>query len=350
VLRLVCSCLKNAPASDTWDLSSLLVDGSPVSSETVTAVLSVIYSSMGALDFEPPPAAGQYSLAQLLEMLLFADAIGCSRGVLNDLAELLNSGYARPQLEITLQDEVEPIAAAASSGITVAAEAAAADLLVLPVRLHKVYCMGEGLNPTEEYYGELYEQSGERLIHLLPGFYFCQQQKEQLDVQLQQQLDALLFVAFKLDLQQLLQPVLRFLRNNAEHLLCSNLTGARPEAAFTPRVLASLGNASNSSSVALAVRGFLQQPLELGWSCFGRSMFSDVVYDAVLPGAKQDSISFQGTLTRDVLGFKTGTRMHVMLRQGAGRMRVSGARETWGGTTHFHYDVVMGPRHTFHGS
>jgi hypothetical protein len=42
VLRLVCSCLQNAPARDTWDLSSLLVNGSPVSQATVEAVLSVI--------------------------------------------------------------------------------------------------------------------------------------------------------------------------------------------------------------------------------------------------------------------------------------------------------------------
>lgn len=55
VLRLVCSCLQNAPASDTWDLSSLLaalVNGSPVSQSVVsqsvvTAVLSVVYSNLG---------------------------------------------------------------------------------------------------------------------------------------------------------------------------------------------------------------------------------------------------------------------------------------------------------------
>ncbi|WIA44616.1 hypothetical protein OEZ86_007334 [Tetradesmus obliquus] len=40
-LRLVCSCLRESPASDTWDLSSLLVNGSPVSQSTVTAVLEL---------------------------------------------------------------------------------------------------------------------------------------------------------------------------------------------------------------------------------------------------------------------------------------------------------------------
>lgn len=54
VLRLVCSCLRNAPASDAWDLSSLLVNGSPVSQSTVTAVLSALYSHLGALGFKPP--------------------------------------------------------------------------------------------------------------------------------------------------------------------------------------------------------------------------------------------------------------------------------------------------------
>jgi hypothetical protein len=45
------------PASDTWDLSSLLVNGSPVSQETVTAVLEVLCSNLGALDFMAESAA-----------------------------------------------------------------------------------------------------------------------------------------------------------------------------------------------------------------------------------------------------------------------------------------------------
>jgi hypothetical protein len=57
---------------------------------------------MGALGFEAPPAAGQYSLAQLLDMLLFADAARCNRAVPGQLAGLLGSGCVRPQLEVIL--------------------------------------------------------------------------------------------------------------------------------------------------------------------------------------------------------------------------------------------------------
>lgn len=116
VLRLVCSCLQNAPVDDTWDLSSLLVNGSPVKQATVIAVLSVVYSSMGALDYEMERTAGQYSLTQLLGMLLFADAVGCSKAVQGQLAGLLGS-CVEPKLQVPLapQPQSDVTASAASS-------------------------------------------------------------------------------------------------------------------------------------------------------------------------------------------------------------------------------------------
>jgi hypothetical protein len=67
----------------------LLVNGSPVSQATVIAVLEVLYSNMWALGFEAPSRKGQQSVTHLLNMLLFADAVGCSKQALSQLAGLI---------------------------------------------------------------------------------------------------------------------------------------------------------------------------------------------------------------------------------------------------------------------
>jgi hypothetical protein len=78
------SCARGLPRdSDTWDLSNLLIDGQPVSRDTVTAWLNAVYKHHEDVPLEekeprcsPPSATGLYQL------LSFADAVGSSRGVL----------------------------------------------------------------------------------------------------------------------------------------------------------------------------------------------------------------------------------------------------------------------------
>ncbi|WIA44618.1 hypothetical protein OEZ86_007336 [Tetradesmus obliquus] len=345
VLRLVCSCLRNAPASDTWDLSSLLVNGSPVSQSTVTAVLEVIYSSLGALDFQPPHAAGQYSLAQLLDMLLFADAVGCSRAVLTAVAELLRSGCVRRQLEVTWPAESDPATGDPSSATSSSAAAAAeGDLLVVLLRLDGVY----DVENYDEYTGIWGHLKGEphQLTNgcrwvLLPRLDVNTQQKQRLLQQAAAQLEALLWVGFKLDLQQLLAPGLGFLRQNVPFLLRSMVYGI-PNAVFTQRVLASMSGADSGCAAAL-VRGLLQRPVGL---CLQDGMFSDVVYSTASKGDKQDSICFEATLAQDVFSFKKGTWVNVWLCGGNGRMYA----ESSYGDLYFEYDIVLGPHHMFNSS
>jgi hypothetical protein len=293
VLRLVCSCLRNAPASDTWDLSSLLVNSSPVTSAVVTAVLEVLYSNLGALGFELQRTAGQYSLAQLLDMLLFAEAVSCSKAVLNQLAGLIDSDCVRHQLEIVLPLECNPAsdeysndAAAAEAAAAVAAAAASsgtsAELFVLLLQLDGVYNTTTLVScGTKNFFGYVEKLEGGRNNELLPELPLDRRQFQLLHLQVCQQLEALLFVGFKLDLQQLLQPVLAVMRNNAPYLL-SEATHSRPEALFSQRLLASLGGAGSSSSssgsvAAMLMRGCLLQPMRLSAYSFQR-MFSDVVY------------------------------------------------------------------------
>lgn len=62
LLRASCSCARGLPPdSSSWDLSSLLIDGQPVSRETVTAWLNVVYTLLDNKPFEEgqPRRAGR---------------------------------------------------------------------------------------------------------------------------------------------------------------------------------------------------------------------------------------------------------------------------------------------------
>jgi hypothetical protein len=346
VLRLVCSCLKNAPASDTWDLSSLLVNGSPVSSEPVTAVLSVIYSSMCAFEYKRDRTQGQYSLARLLEMLLFADAVGCSKQALQQLAGMLGS-EVRAELEFTLTDSSILGSSSSSAGGQATAAAAAegrdgaAASRVVTLQLDCVY--GTDADDDSHWVQRWDADCIGDQQHMTA------QQMQQLLQQLQQQLESLLFVGFKLDLQQLLQPALRFLRANAGYLMGHLGVFYDPSfagAIFSQRVLAAAGGASG---VELLSRSLLQQPLGRGFG-FG-SMFTDVTYEHVEEPQPLDTISFTATLLQKLYVFAKGARVKVVL-QDNGRMLIQllnadGSSHSSGEEAEYTFGLVVGDNHTF---
>jgi hypothetical protein len=254
-----------APASDTWDLSSLLVNGSPVSQATVIAVLEVLYSNMWALGFETQPRKAQYSLERLLDMLLFADAVGCSKQALSQLAGLI----ARSQLEVRLLPDSNAGAgsdsAAAAAADTEAGSAPAGSKLV-QLELQGVHKYKDCENGTKKMLVRSYG-AYTTAVHLLTAL-----EARQLPQQAAQQLELLLFVGFKLDLQQLLQPALRFLRANSTREF---LLRAEIESIFSQHVLAAAGG---SSSVALLSRSCIQQPLGMGFGI--GSVFNSITYDS----------------------------------------------------------------------
>jgi hypothetical protein len=82
LLRASCSCARGPPRdSDTWDLSNLLIDGKPVSRDTVTAWLNVVYTLHEDVPFEEVQPVAAASATRLYQLLAFADAVGSSRGV-----------------------------------------------------------------------------------------------------------------------------------------------------------------------------------------------------------------------------------------------------------------------------
>jgi hypothetical protein len=320
VLRLVFSCLKNAPASDTWDLSSLLVNGSPVSQATVIAVLEVLYSNMWALGFEAERKDGQYSLQALLDMLLFADAVGCSRQALNQLAGMLGSTVTAA-LELTL-----PAAAASSSNASAAgatdqaAAGGAASSSTLLLQLDGWFRLVNHLTLEDPPRTRLQRHTASGTFSNVTEHPFdLQQQAEQLKQQVSQQLEALLFVGFKLDLQQLLQPALRFLRVNADTLQLLPQTGDGTAAIMSQRVLAAAGGVKGSE---LLSRALLQQQLGKGFGV--GSVFADVKYTStgVSTQEQRQQVSFEATLMQQWGCFEKGAKVYVTFKS-SGIMSVS---------------------------
>jgi hypothetical protein len=83
LMRASSSCARGLPHdSSTWDLSNLLIDGHPVSRDTVTAWVNVVYTILEDKPFKMDTSpAESTSATRLYQVLAFADAVGSSRGV-----------------------------------------------------------------------------------------------------------------------------------------------------------------------------------------------------------------------------------------------------------------------------
>ena len=80
--------------------------------------------------------AGHYSLAQLLDMLLFADAVGFSQAVLGQLAGLLGS-CARAELELDLTSSTR--GSGSKQGTTAIEQESTAGSMLVLWQLNSVY-------------------------------------------------------------------------------------------------------------------------------------------------------------------------------------------------------------------
>lgn len=150
-----------------------------------------------------------------------------------------------------------------------------------------------------------------------------EKQEQQLDAQLQQQLELLLFVGFKLDLQQLLRPALRFLRVHADALIDDAAEGV-----FSRRVLAA----------ANGVRACLQQPLGAGFGV--GSMFDGVRFDE---RGRTGDVYFTATLLQDFYEYPEGAKVAVELsREGILRIATNRAYSEDAGRELF-FGIVVAP-------
>lgn len=179
--------------------------------------------------------------------------------------------------------------------------------------------------------------------------------------QLAAQLEPLLWLAFKLDLQQLQCRVLRILRANLEPggrslLLYGHLTNATPETAaaqnpalvaavtepiFTPRVLAAAGSRSGRE---IFTRACLHEPLGRGFGI--RGLFEQV--DDGDGGYGHQHITFTAKLARDFQAFTAGTWVDVTFSQG-GTLRMYATNAGTVPVSQYAFGVYVGPHDTFAG-
>ena len=87
------------------------IEGAPVTVETVEATVEVLYHLMHVVDTDL--VEDRFSLLQFRDMLLFADAIGCSKRMLSSMAALIDV-CCRKQLEVAATGQA-PIEAASTT-------------------------------------------------------------------------------------------------------------------------------------------------------------------------------------------------------------------------------------------
>jgi hypothetical protein len=100
VLSFVSLVARALPAGDEWDLSGLLVDGQPVSRATVVAWLNAAYQAAYEVEYQvqQPDQDPVCSVEGLYQLLSFADSVDSTRPVLKACCSRLHSLQLHAQL------------------------------------------------------------------------------------------------------------------------------------------------------------------------------------------------------------------------------------------------------------
>jgi hypothetical protein len=274
------SCARGLPAAaEEWDISQLLPEGQPVQRETVVCWLNSVYGIVEGenLEYQEPSPSG--SMAGLAQLLAFADAVGTSRGLLLVLDEKVS---AAGSLVAEVQMGKQQLQLAADS-------------------CHVFYDM-----PLE-------------LCCLLPSTAkYCRvgtgdsaEEKEGLRQQFAQQVEALLYLAYKLQLPQLQQVVRQCISCNS----CTDfslLDAEAMRAVASPRVLDAAGGCGDAQRAFIASCGFeLGAFAEDSWSTSNRQLLRPL---GLTPeNHKVQPIKFSAELMRDLFCFKEGEVVNVEL-------------------------------------
>jgi hypothetical protein len=82
-VKCMSACACNLPADAAeWDLSGLLIDGKPVSQDTVKAWIGAVYKQLGDRQYADELNEASRTMEGLYQLLRFADAVGSRQGVL----------------------------------------------------------------------------------------------------------------------------------------------------------------------------------------------------------------------------------------------------------------------------
>ncbi|WIA39973.1 hypothetical protein OEZ86_013403 [Tetradesmus obliquus] len=233
IVQLFSLCAAGLPAqaeNDTvWDLSNILIDGQPVQRATVVAWLNSCYQIVYTADYEAQEAADNPALTfeGLYRLLAFADAVDSTDGVLQKLMADL-------------------------SGLKLHAQLGEQQL---------VLCPGEGDYVIDDLQVERYPYGGYSYTYIGQKAANSEQQDAFIE-QVAAQTEQLLWLAYRLQLEPLMQRLHSFVRSSC--LYANSILRGRVDDVFTPRVLEAAGTSGMAASKQAVVDGVLLQEFVFG--------------------------------------------------------------------------------------
>jgi len=276
VLSAFSSCARNIPdAATEWDVSGLMLEGQQVQRSTVVVWLNLTYHSIHGAPYEETPWDGSLkcfvrSFTRLAQLLAFADAVGSSRGLL-----------------LSLDKEALPLAADVQLGERPVPLRSAESYFHLPYGRRLMF----------------YPADDNHQRSILAG---SEREVEAAIQQLAQQVESLLYLAYKLELANIQERVQTFIFNNS-YSSTSVLRGkVLLETVLSERVLATKAGAA-ASKQALA-SALYTLPVS----------FSDPDYHSldsllgpITATSEKQVIRFKANCQRDFMAFSKGQEVEV---------------------------------------
>jgi hypothetical protein len=186
VLLPMSQCVRSLPDKTEWDLSSLLINGQPVNRSTVVSWLNRVYNHLRGCDYEAQEV--QPSATSLYQLLVFADAVG-SEKVLLKACVSAHAETSRFVLKLG-QKEVQ-----------------------LSVNGMYYFASQTDQQPLK-LYGRVPPRSSGPLVTVQVGTAASLRERSAFMSQLAAQVEQLLFIAYKLQLDQLLEKVTKFFQSS----------------------------------------------------------------------------------------------------------------------------------------
>jgi hypothetical protein len=274
MVQFYSTCAGGLPAAaEEWDLSQLLLESQPVQRSTVVFWLNAI--SQHGDDkpmFDEQPASTAHTMAGLAQLLAFADAVGTRRGLLLALDAQLSAAALVEKVQLGEQE--------------------------LQLAADSCYYFHES-KPLDL---RCFTASGTQTVATAGSA----EEKERMRQQFVQQVEALLYLAYKLQLPQL-QRVLRRCISCNSNFANSLLDVDAVRAVVSARVVDAAAGCSAAQDTLLVING---SDLCGFSSVLGRRQ---VLKPLDLSAAQKQPVQFKAELLEDLRCFKKGQIVHVEL-------------------------------------
>jgi hypothetical protein len=276
VLLPMSQCVRSLPDKTEWDLSSLLIDGQPVTRSTVVAWLNCAYKHILDCDFEAQEV--EQSAASLYQLLVFADAVGSQR-VLMKACVAAHAENTRFVLELRQQE--------------------------LQLDINGLYFFGSAEEPNPLI---LFGRCSARSTGACTvGEAASLEERSAFMSQLAAQVEGLLYMAYKLQLDQLLLKVTKFIQSSMIFGLGSPLLWDFKDTIFSKRVMDAAAGSPEGRTALLD--HFTKVPC----SFEERGSMKQLLKPVDLPADAKQPLKFAAVLMEGLLGVPAGSMVQVKL-------------------------------------